>query len=88
MLVLNRRKRHTFRIIEAKAPFELLDDAYHGMEQQIETENAVREVKEEFEAPAAVLEVKLYEFKMARMSDWRRTDNMSSMDDSTDELPL
>jgi hypothetical protein len=25
---------------------------------------------------------------MARMSDWRRTDNMSSMDDSTDELPL
>jgi hypothetical protein len=25
---------------------------------------------------------------MARMSDWRRTDNMSSMDDTTDELPL
>jgi hypothetical protein len=39
------------------------------MEQQIETENAVWEVKEEFKAAAAVLEVKLYEIKMARMSD-------------------
>ena len=52
-----------------RTPLKLLDDIYHGMEQQIETENAVWEVKEEFEAAAAVLEVKLYEIKMARMSD-------------------
>jgi hypothetical protein len=57
------------------------------MDQQIKLENAIRWVEEEFEAAAAaVLEVKLYEVKMARMSDWRQTDNMS-MDDSTDELP-
>ena len=53
-----------------RTPLELLDDVYHGMEQQIETENAVWEVKEEFEAAAAVLKVKLYEIKMTRMSDW------------------
>jgi hypothetical protein len=53
-----------------RTPLKLLDDIYHGMEQQIETENAVREVKgEEIEAAAAVLKVKLYEIKMARMSD-------------------
>jgi hypothetical protein len=39
------------------------------MDQQIKLENAIRGVEEEFEAAAAVLEVKLYEVKMARMSD-------------------
>jgi hypothetical protein len=35
------------------------------MDQQIKLENAIRGVEEEFEAAAAVLEVKLYEVKMA-----------------------
>ena len=48
---------------------ELVDDVYHVMEQQIEPENAIREVEEELEAAAAVLDVKLYEVKIARMSD-------------------